>query len=76
MPFSAYDSDALRPLSTRPAEAMEIVRKSARNPLDEMQTSNFSRRITANLMKAYDCGVRRREALQLAALRNVWEASR
>jgi hypothetical protein len=71
MPFSSYDVHGLRLLSHAHAEAMERLQKSLNRPCTEREKASFSRRITANLTKAYDSGVREPSALLDAALRTV-----
>jgi hypothetical protein len=71
MPFSSYDVHGLRSLSYAHAEAMERLQKSLNRPCSQREKDGFSRRITANLTKAYDSGVREPSALLTAALRTV-----
>jgi len=71
MSFSAYNSDALRLLSTALADAMGTLRKSNRNVLTETETSDLSRKLTANLMAVFDNGERKPAALARAALRRA-----
>jgi hypothetical protein len=71
MPFSSYDVHCLRLLSHAHAEAVERLQKSLNRSCTERQKAGFSRRVTANLTKAYDSGVRERSALLDAALRTV-----
>jgi hypothetical protein len=71
MPFSSYDAHGLRLLSHAQAEAMERLQKSLNRPCTPREKAAFSRRITANLTKAYDSGVREPSALLDAAVRTV-----
>lgn len=71
MPFSSYDVHGLRLLSHAHAEAMERLQKSLNRPCTQREKAAFNRRITANLTKAYDFGVREPSALVEAALRTV-----
>jgi hypothetical protein len=68
MPFSAYDSDALRVLSAALSGALDSVRKSKGRELTETETSNLSKKLAANLMAAFDDGNREPAALKRAAL--------
>jgi len=72
MPFSAYDSDALRLLSAALSEALESVRKSAKRPLTESETAGFSKRLAAQLMEVFDRGERDPAALKRAALQGIY----
>jgi hypothetical protein len=71
MPFSSYDVHGLRLLSHAHAEAMERMQKSLNWPCTQGEKAAFSRRITANLTKAYDSGIREPSALLDAALHTV-----
>ena len=71
MPFSSYDVHGLRLLSHAHAEPMERMQKSLNWPCTQGEKAAFSRRITANLTKAYDSGVREPSALLDAALHTV-----
>jgi hypothetical protein len=71
MPFSCYDNRGLRLLCHAHAEAMERLQKSLNRPCTEREKAGFSRRIAANLTKAYDTGVREPSALLEAALHTV-----
>jgi hypothetical protein len=71
MPFSCYDNRGLRLLSHAHAEAMERLQKSLNRPGTQREKAGFSRRIAANLAKAYDSGVREPSALLEAALKAV-----
>jgi len=75
MPFSAYDSDALRLLSAALSDALETFRKSKGRALTETETSDLGIKLTANLMAAFDNGEREPAALKRAALRGVYVAS-
>jgi hypothetical protein len=66
----AYDSDGLRALGAAFSGAMGTV-QSAGGVLSEAETSDFSKRISENLMKAFDLGERNTEALKRVALRGV-----
>ena len=68
MPFSAYDSEAVRRLSCAFADAMDAHRKSAGRPLSANETALLSKRMVDNLMKTYDSGERDPEALKRAAM--------
>ena len=68
MPFSAYDSDALRVPSAALSDTLDTLRKSAGRPLTEIETSDLSRKLAANLMAAFDDGKRDPAALRRAAL--------
>jgi len=71
MSFSAYDTEALRLLTTALAEALVTFRASKRTALTETETSDVTRKITANLMTAYDNGERAPAALARVALQGV-----
>jgi hypothetical protein len=74
MQFSAYDSDDLRLLSAALSDALDAVRKSAGGPLLETEVSVFTKKLTDNLLKAFDTGERDLAALKRAALQGiVWE---
>ena len=75
MPFSAYDSDALRVLSAALSDTLDILRKSAGRPLTETETSDLSRKLAANLMAAFDDGKREPSALRRAALHGVYTST-
>jgi hypothetical protein len=68
MPFSDYDSDALRVLSAALSGALDSVRKSKGRALTEPETSKLSKKLAANLMAAFDDGNREPGALRHAAL--------
>ena len=68
MPFSAYDSDALRVLSAALSDTLDTLRKSTGRELTEIETSDFTKKLTANLMAAFDDGTRETAALKRAAL--------
>jgi hypothetical protein len=71
MTFSAYDPDAVRLLSAVLSDALDIVRRSAARPLTEAETSDFTKRITDNLLKRFNLGERAPSALRGAALREI-----
>jgi hypothetical protein len=71
---SAYDSADLCLLSVALSEALALVRKSAGGPLTEIETSDFSERLAANLFRAFDSGERDPAALKLAALQGILTA--
>ncbi len=75
MLFSAYDSDGLRALSAAFSDAMGTV-KSAGGVLTERERSDFSKRISENLMKAFDLGERNTTVLRRVALRGVFVSAR
>jgi len=66
-----YDSDDLRLLSAALSDALGLVQKSAGGPLTETETSDFSKKLAANLMAVFDNGEREPAALMRAALRGV-----
>ncbi len=72
MPFSAYDSDALRVLTPALSEALEILNKSAARNLTGAKKAHFRNSVARNLMDAYDSGERDPAALSRAALRGVF----
>ena len=76
MPFSAYDSDALRLLSAALSDALDTLRKLNGHALTETETADFSKKLTANLMAVFDNGERDLEVLTRAALRGVYGSSR
>jgi hypothetical protein len=71
VPFSAYDSDDIRLLSTAMSDALETAGKSENRPLSEIETANFSRRIAENLMRVFDSGEREPSALKRAAFEGI-----
>jgi hypothetical protein len=75
MPFSAYDSDALRLLSEALSDALDTLGKSKGRALTETETSDFSKKLTANLMAVFDNGERDPAAFKRAALRSVYASS-
>ena len=72
MPFSAYDSDAIRLLSAAFTDALEVIRKSAPNALSDGETANLSKQIANNLLTAFDRGERDASALGRAALNGIF----
>jgi hypothetical protein len=76
MPFSAYDSDALRVLSAALSDTLDTLRKSMGREFTETETSTFSKKLTANLMAAFDDGKREPAALRRAALAGVYVSLR
>ena len=54
MPFSAYDSDALRLLSAALSDALDSLGKSKGRALTETETSDFSEK--THLMAVFDNG--------------------
>jgi hypothetical protein len=75
MPFSAYDSDALRLLSAALSDALDSLGKLKGRALTETETLDFSKKLTANLMSVFDNGERDPAALKRAALRGVYASS-
>jgi hypothetical protein len=75
MPFSAYDSDALRLLSAALSEALDTLRKLNGRALTETETADFSKKLAANLMAVFDNGEREPAVLTRAALRGVYASS-
>jgi hypothetical protein len=75
MPFSAYDSDALRLLSAALSDALDTLRKLNGRALTETETSDVSKKLTANLMAVFDNGERDLAVLTRAALRGVYASS-
>jgi hypothetical protein len=75
MPFSAYESDALRVLSAALSEALDTLRKLNGRALTETETSDFSKKLAANLMAVFDNGERDPAVLSRAALRGVYASS-
>lgn len=71
MPFSVYEPDAVRLLSAALSDALEDVRESAGGPLTEIETTDFTKRLADNLMRAFDFGERDPAALKRAALRGI-----
>jgi hypothetical protein len=51
-PFSAYDSDALRLLSAALSGPLDTLRKSKGGALTETETSDFSKKLTAQARRA------------------------
>lgn len=71
MHSSVYDTDAIRTLSAAHNAAMQAVKRFAARPLDEGETAKFSKRITENLLTAFDVGERDPLALQRAAVEGI-----
>jgi hypothetical protein len=71
VPFSVYDSDGLRLLSGALSLSLDIVRKCAGGPITASETSDFTKRLTQNLMRIFDSGERNSKVLMLAALVGV-----
>jgi hypothetical protein len=67
MAFSAYDSKALRELSSALAESLGDLQRMS-PPFSEERSQTLKRTLTARLMSAYDTGVREPLALKRAAL--------
>ena len=74
MPFSAYDSDALRVLTPALSEALEVLNKSAARNLTSAEKAHFRNSVARNLMDAYDCGERDPKALNQLGLRGLFVA--
>ena len=70
MPSSAYD-DAVRLLSFALSDALEMALKSAAGPHTETETLGVVRRLTNNVMEAFDRGEREHSALKRAVLREI-----
>ncbi len=68
MPFSAYDSDTIRLLSTVLSEAIAEVSKSNPAPLSAAERAPVARRVTRNLIQLYDGGERDPAALKRTVL--------
>jgi len=58
-------------LSAALSEALETLRKSSGHALTELETSDFNRRLTRNLMTTFDRGERAPAALRRAALHGI-----
>jgi hypothetical protein len=71
MPFSAYDSAALRMLSTALSEAVGLVRKSVNPRYGEAEISRIEAMLVQRLTKAYDGGERNPDTLNKLALEQV-----
>ena len=71
MAKSAYDSDDIKLLSAEISKALEIVRKSAPRPLTDSEKADVIKRITDNLMRAFDNGERDHATLGRIALDGV-----
>jgi hypothetical protein len=71
VPFSTYNTSDIRVLSAALAEALRIVTSSAARPLTEIETANFSKKVTESLMRTFDLGERDVSALVRAALASV-----
>ena len=75
MTFSAYDTSDVKVLSAALAQAMRSLKRSAARPLTEIETTDFSKRITLNLMKVFDLGERDASALNRAALEGIYAST-
>jgi hypothetical protein len=71
MPFTTYDNDALRLLSTALSEAMDALHRSKGSALTETEASEVSKRLTVILMTVFDEGERELAELKRAALEGV-----
>jgi hypothetical protein len=72
MPFSAYNSNGVRPLSAAHSEAMGLVQRASGHSLSEIGTSAVSTKLVNNLMKTHDSGERDPKALKRAALEGIF----
>jgi hypothetical protein len=73
--FSAHHSAGLRALTVAHSDAMGTV-KATGGPLSETETSGLGKRISENLMKAFDLGERDTSTLERVALQGVFEPAR
>lgn len=71
MPFSAYDSRALRLLSGALQEGFTEYQRSCRYPLTPAELADIKQKMTLNLVRAYDRGEREPVALQGVSLRGL-----
>ena len=72
MPFSAYDSHAIRLLSAALSDALEVVRATLGGRLTEDEASDFTKKLAENLLRVFDSGERDPAALKQAALEGIF----
>ena len=76
MPFSVYDSHALRLLSEALNDVWPDVERYWPTPLSPAESADIKHKIAQNLTRSYDNGEREPEALRRAALKGVLSLGR
>jgi hypothetical protein len=71
VPFSAYDSRALRLLSGALQGGFSEYQRSCRYPLNPAELAEIKQKMTLNLVRAYDLGERELTVLQDVSLRGL-----
>jgi hypothetical protein len=71
VPFSAYDSRALRLLSGALQGGFSEYQRSCKYPLNPSELADIKQKMTLNLARAYDRGERELVALQDVSLRGL-----
>lgn len=71
VPFSAYNSRALRLLSGALQEGFSEYQRSCKYPLTPAELADIKQKMTLNLARAYDHGEREPVALQDVSLRGL-----